>query len=138
MRRWLLFCALALLGATACAAYLSALATDQPRPLSYREAVERVLATNRLQYRTVEVVDGCAPSFAQCRTYSGRVRVRTDAAILEGRIDCRKRWSSCTLSLPDAALEAVALPDIVDPGAFSLEAAWARVRLWFRSFAPVR
>ena len=41
-------------------AYTHATADTRPRPANYRAAVMRVLDDQRVDYRAVEVVDGCA------------------------------------------------------------------------------
>src|SRR5690349_19364795 len=79
-------------------------ARTQPRPGSYRESVLRLLSTRNLEARDVEVIDSCAPTVERCQTYAGAVTVVAQSR-LSGRIDCRERWTGCTLTLPGAALD---------------------------------
>jgi hypothetical protein len=44
-------------------AYTIAIRSAEPRPDSYRAAVVRVLDVRRVDYRDVEVLDSCAPSY---------------------------------------------------------------------------
>jgi hypothetical protein len=101
------------------------------RPGNYREAVKLVLNQAGFSYRDVEVTDGCAPTYERCRTYAGRVQVLTQEATLAGRIECRRRWTNCMLSLPNTGVAPVELPNIVDPLPLSLEEAWASLQDWF-------
>src|SRR5689334_13683646 len=71
----------------------------QPRPDSYRAAVVRVLDIRRGDYREVEVLDSCAPSYQHCQTYAAIVRVLAATSIV-GQIECRERWTTCTLTIP--------------------------------------
>jgi hypothetical protein len=84
----------------------------QQRPGTYREAVIAVLEAYDLPYEDVRVVHGCAPSYQNCRTYRGEVTVigtRTHAGVIE----CRERWTNCTLTLPGAGVRAP-LADVVE------------------------
>ena len=52
---------------------------------------------------------------------------------LLGQIDCRERWITCTITIPQAGIRAVALDDTIDP----LTARWdtfsGQVQRWLRS-----
>jgi hypothetical protein len=102
-----------------------------PRPGSYREAVKLVLHQAGFSYRDVEVTDSCAPTYERCRTYAGSVRVLTQEAIFAGQIECRRRWTSCMLSIPDTSIISVGLPNIVDSLPLSLEEIWTYLQDWF-------
>src|SRR6476661_3655037 len=95
-------------------AYTNATADTRPRPATYRAAVMRVLNDQGIDYHDVKVVDGCAPSYQSCRTYAGSVRVLATTTLL-GQIDCRERWITCTITIPQAGIRAVALDDTIDP-----------------------
>ncbi|HMP42722.1 MAG TPA: hypothetical protein PKA05_20245 [Roseiflexaceae bacterium] len=84
----------------------------QQGPGTYREAVIAVLDAYDLPYEDVRVVHGCAPSYQNCRSYHGEVTIigtRTHT----GAIDCRERWTNCTLTLPGAGVRAP-LADVVE------------------------
>jgi len=97
-------------------AYTHATADTRPRPANYRAAVMRVLDDQRVD----------------CRTYAGSVRVLATTTLL-GQIDCRERWITCTITIPQAGIRAVALDDTIDP----LTARWdtfsGQVQRWLRS-----
>ncbi len=113
-------------------AYLSAAESSNARPKSYREAVERVLNAQRVDYRDIEVIDSCAPSYQFCHFYSGKVRI-VAVNIMSGQIDCRERWITCTITIPQAGIIGAALEDTLDP----LQARWddyyGQLLLWLRS-----
>jgi hypothetical protein len=120
-----------MVGTVACVGYFISTANVRPQPGSYREAVEHVLDKARISYRGVEVTDGCAPTYELCRTYAGSVRVLTERATFAGQIDCRRRWTICTLTIPAAGLHSVALPNVVDPLPRTLNEVWERIEDWF-------
>ena len=64
-----------IVGTAVCVGYFIDTANARLRPGSYREAVERVLDEQHIDYRDVEVIDGCAPSYQLCRFYAGKVRI---------------------------------------------------------------
>jgi hypothetical protein len=131
MRQWFLLVVLVgIVSVAAYSGYRRAVANARPRPDSYRAAVERRLDQAQFSYRKVEVTDGCAPTYQFCRTYAGQVRVLTETTALAGRIDCRRRWTSCTLTIPGANLHAVALPDVVDWLPLTLEDVWLYFQSW--------
>jgi hypothetical protein len=103
----------------------------QPRPGSYRESVLRLLSTRNLEARDVEVADSCAPTVEHCYTYAGAVTVVAQSR-LSGRIDCRERWTGCTLTLPGAALDREPLPDVIDPLAWRAQQLWYECLRWLR------
>ena len=74
-QRILMAVLIGVVGTLGCIAYMNAATNTSPRPANYRAAVMRVLDTQRVDYRDVEVVDGCAPSYQLCRVYSGKVRM---------------------------------------------------------------
>jgi hypothetical protein len=119
-----------MVGTVACIGYFITAANTSTRPDSYRAAVERRLDQATFSYRDVEVTDGCAPTYQLCRTYAGQVRVLTEAMTLNGRIDCRWRWTSCTLTIPGAGLDAVVLPNVVDWQPQTLEEVWLYLQNW--------
>ena len=96
----------------------------QPQPGSYRESVLRLLSARGLEARDVEVVDNCAPTVERCRTYAGSVTIHAGAR-LRGRIECRDRWTTCTLTAAEAGLDHEPLPDVIDP------LAWRAQQLWY-------
>jgi hypothetical protein len=114
-------------------AYINAMTNTSARPDSYRAAVERRLDQAQFSYRKVEVTDGCAPTYQFCRTYAGTVRVLTESTTLAGRIDCRRRWTDCTLTLPAAGLRGLALPDVVSQLPRTLDEVWERLQEWFHA-----
>jgi hypothetical protein len=46
--------------------YLAIAGTAKPRPDRYHAAVIQLLDQRQIDYRRVEVVDGCAPSYQFC------------------------------------------------------------------------
>jgi hypothetical protein len=121
-----------LLGAAAGIGYLVDGTPARPRPTSYREAIARVLDAQHIDYRDIEVIDGCAPSYQNCRSYSGTVRVLA-ATMMVGRIDCRERWITCTLTVPQAGISRVALDNTIDPLTTRWEDVSGQFLLWLRS-----
>ena len=101
-------------------AYMSAATNTSARPKSYRAAVMRVLDMQQVDYRDVQVADGCAPSYQLCRFYSGKVRIMATTS-MSGQIDCRERWITCTLTVQRAGIIGAPLDDTIDP----LAARWA-------------
>jgi hypothetical protein len=112
--------------------YVTATTSAGPRPANYRAAVMRVLDTQGVDYRDVEVIDGCAPSEQRCRSYAGTVRVR-NGMIMAGQIDCRERWITCTITVPQAGISGVALDDTIDPVMARWEDFCGQFLLWLRS-----
>jgi hypothetical protein len=134
MRHRLLMAVLiGVVGTLGCIAYVNSATNTSPRPANYRAAVIRVLDKQRVDYRDVEVVDGCAPSYQLCRTYAGSVRVLAATTLL-GRIDCRERWITCTLTIPQASIRSAALDDVVDPVAARWDAIYGQLMLHLREF----
>jgi hypothetical protein len=131
-QRMLMAVLIGMLGMLGCIASMSAATNTSARPNSYRAAVMRVLNDQGIDYHDVEIVDGCAPSYQSCRTYAGSVRVLATTTLL-GQIDCRERWITCTITVPQAGIRAVALDDTIDP----LTARWdefsGQVLRWFQS-----
>jgi NAD(P)-dependent dehydrogenase (short-subunit alcohol dehydrogenase family) len=82
----------------------------------------------RVDYRDVVVVDGCAPSYQFCRTYAGSVQVLT-ATTLHGQIDCRERWTTCTLTVLQLGINGAPLDDIIDPVLARWEALYGQLML---------
>jgi hypothetical protein len=91
-------------------AYTIAIPSTEPRPDNYRAAVVRVLNVRRVDYRDVEVLDSCAPSYQNCQTYAAMVRA-LDATTMIGQIECRERWTTCTLTIPQAGISGAILDD---------------------------
>jgi hypothetical protein len=114
-----------------CIAYTHVATTTSPRPGSYRAAVMRVLDDQRVDYHDVAVLDGCAPSYQLCRTYAGSVRVLATTTLL-GRIECRERWITCRLTIPQAGIQSAPLDDTIDPLAARWEALYGQLMLRFR------
>jgi hypothetical protein len=114
-----------------CIAYFALATNSQPRPGSYRAAVRRVLDAERVDYRDVVVTDGCAPSYQFCRTYAGSVQVLA-ATAMPGRIDCRERWTTCTLTVPQTGISGAPLDDVRDPFLARWEALYGRFMEWMR------
>jgi hypothetical protein len=112
--------------------YVAATTSTGPRPATYRAAVMRVLDTQGVDYRYVEVIDGCAPSEQRCRSYAGTVHVRT-GMIMAGQIDCRERWITCTVTIPEAGISGAALDDTIDPVMARWEDFCGQFLLWLRS-----
>src|SRR5215207_4376660 len=97
-----------------CITYINAATTTSPRPANYRAAVRRVLDTHSVDYHDVEVLDGCAPSYQLCRTYAGSVQVLA-TTMMHGRVDCRERWITCSLTVQQAGIMGVPLDDPINP-----------------------
>src|SRR5215212_6663433 len=95
-------------------AYAIAMTSATPRPDSYRAAVVRVLDVRRVDYRDIEVLDSCAPSYQSCQTYAAMVRALSATTIV-GQIECSERWTTCTLSIPQAGISGAILDDVRDP-----------------------
>ncbi len=112
-------------------AYTIAIPSAETRPDSYRAAVVRVLDVRRVDYRDVEVLDSCAPSFQNCQTYAATVRALA-ATTMIGQIECRERWTTCTLTIPQAGISGAILDDVRDPIAARWEALYGRLLLRFR------
>jgi hypothetical protein len=90
-----------------------------------------VLDAQRVDYRDVVVVDGCAPNYQFCRSYAGWVQVLA-ATTMPGRIDCRERWTTCTLTVPQAGISGARLDDVRDPFSARWEALYGRLMAWMR------
>jgi hypothetical protein len=118
-------------GTLGCVAYINVATNTSPRPANYRAAVMRILDERRVDYRDVEVVDGCAPSYQLCRTYAGSVRVLA-ATVMLGRIDCGERWITCTLTVPQAAISDTPLDDVLDPVVARWDAIYGQLMLRLR------
>jgi hypothetical protein len=131
-KRVLLTVLVMLVGAAAAIGYRIDGTPALPRPKSYREAIARVLDAQHIDYRDVEVIDGCAPSYQRCRSYAGTVRVR-NGTIMAGQISCRERWITCTLTVPQAGISGVALNDTIDPLTARWEDIYGQFLLWLRS-----
>jgi hypothetical protein len=131
-KRVLLTLLVVLVGATAGSGYVIDGTPAMPRPKSYRAAIARVLDAQHIDYRDVEVIDGCAPSEQRCRSYAGTVRVR-NVTIMAGQIDCRERWVTCTITIPQVGIRGVALDDTIDPLTTRWEDVSGQFLLWLRS-----
>jgi hypothetical protein len=132
MRQGMLMAVLIGVGATlGCIAYTNAMTNPSMRPANYRAAVMRVLDEQQVDYRDIEVVDGCAPSYQFCRTYAGSVRVLATTVML-GRIECRERWITCTITVQQARIKGVPLDDVIDPFAARWEAIYRQLMLRLR------
>lgn len=116
-----------------CSAYINTTTTTSPRPANYRAAVMRVLDAQGVDYRDVEVVDGCAPSYQLCRTYAGSVRVLA-ATAMPGRIECRERWISCTLTVQQVGIVGIPLDNTIDPLSERWDAIYGQLILRLRAF----
>jgi hypothetical protein len=114
-------------------AYMNTATNTSPRPANYRAAVMRVLDAQGVDYRDIEVVDSCAPSYQLCRTYAGSVRVLAATTLL-GRIDCRERWTTCTLTVQQAGIAGRPLDDTINPLAARWEALYGQLMLHLREF----
>jgi hypothetical protein len=90
-----------------------------------------LLDGRRVDYREVLVVDGCAPSYQFCHTYAGAVQVLA-ATRMPGQIDCRERWTACTLTVPQLGIKDAPLDDVVNPIQARLEELYGQLRLWIR------
>jgi hypothetical protein len=116
-----------------CIAYMNTATNTSPRPANYPAAVKRVLDTQGVDYHDVEVVDGCAPSYQLCQTYAGSVRVLGTTPML-GRIECRERWTTCTITVQQAGIMSAPLEDPINPLAARWEAFYGQLMLRLREF----
>lgn len=91
----------------------------------------RVLDQRRVDYRDVVVVDGCAPSYQFCRTYAGSVQVLA-ATTLHGQIDCRERWITCRLTVPQLGISDAPLDNSIDPFLARWEEIYGQWMIWMR------
>jgi hypothetical protein len=133
MRKRALLTVLVVIVATAAGiGYLIDGTPARPRPKSYRAAIERVLDAQHIDYGDIEVIDSCTPSKQRCRSYAGTVRVRI-GTIMAGQIDCRERWITCTLTVPQVGIRRVALDDTIDPLTAHWEDFYGQFLLWLRS-----
>jgi hypothetical protein len=94
-----------------------------PQLRSYAQAVALVLDAYGVDWRGIDVTHGCAPHYQNCRTYQGHVQIDADPP-LAGRIDCARRWTRCTLSVPDAGILRAPLRDVVYDDPLSTVAGW--------------
>ena len=133
-QRMLMAVLIGMLGMLGYIAYRSAATNTSARPKSYRAAVMRMLDTQRVEYRDVEVVDGCAPSYQLCRFYAGNVRIMA-ATTISGQIDCRERWITCSITIPQAGIRGAALDDTIDPLAARWGDLYGQLLLWLQSAA---
>ena len=134
MRHRIMLAALVgMVGTAAWIGYVIDTADARPRPRNYREAVERVLDDRRFDYRNVEVVDKCAPSYQLCRFYAGTVRIMATTTI-SGQIACRERWTTCTLTIPRAGISVAPLEDVRDPLFAHWEEIYGQFLAWLRSY----
>ena len=131
-QRVLLTVLVVLVGTAACIGYIIDAAPIRPRPKNYRAAVMRVLDTQRVDYRDVDVIDGCAPSYQLCRFYAGNVLIRATTT-MSGQIDCRERWITCSITIPQAGIRGAALDDTIDPLAARWGELYGQLLLWLRS-----
>ena len=131
-QRMLMAVLIGMLGMLGYIAYMSAATNTSARPKSYRAAVMRMLDTQRVEYRDVEVADGCAPSYQLCRFYAGKVRIIA-ATAMSGQIDCRERWITCSITIPQAGIRGAALDDTIDPLAARWGDLYGQLLLWLRS-----
>jgi hypothetical protein len=76
-KRVLLTVLVVMVGAAAGIGYLIDGTPARPQPKSYSAAIARILDAQHIDYRDIEVIDGCAPSEQRCRSYAGTVRVRS-------------------------------------------------------------
>jgi hypothetical protein len=113
--------------------YTNAATNTSPRPANYRAAVMRVLDERRIDYRDVEIVDGCMPSEQLCRTYGGSVRVLATTVMLD-QIECRERWITCTLTIQQAGIVGVPLDDLLNPLAARWDTIYGQLMLRLREF----
>jgi hypothetical protein len=126
-----------LLGALLALLFLLLTTPILPQPGSYLQSVQRLLRARNLKPRKVDVVDSCAPTVERCRTYSGVVTIDADTH-LSGQIDCRERWTSCSLTMPMAHLDHTPLPDVIDPLAWRWQLFLIRVRAWLSGLNPIQ
>ena len=54
---------------------------------------------------------------------------------MAGQIDCRERWITCTLTVPQVGIRGVALDDTIDPLTARWEDVSGQFLLWLRSAA---
>jgi len=134
MRQRMLMAALiGVMGTLAWIVYLNATANTGPRPANYRAAVMRVLDARGVDYTDIEVVDGCAPSYQNCRTYAGAVWVLAAPTLL-GQIKCRERWIACTLTVAQTGIRSAPLDDTIDPITARWEAFYGQFMLRLGEF----
>ena len=133
-QRLLLALLIGVVGMLAWIVSINAATNISPRPANYRAAVMRVLDAQRIDYRDVDVIDGCAPSYQQCRFYAGNVRIMA-ATRMSGQIDCRERWITCSITIPQAGIRGAALDDTIDPLAARWGDLYGQLLLWLRSAA---
>ena len=119
-QRVLMAVLIGVVGTLGCIAYTNAATNNSPRPANYRAAVMRVLDMQQVEYRDVRVADGCAPSYQLWRFYTGKVHIMATTS-MSGQIDCRERWITCSITIPQAGIRSAALDDTIDP----LAARWA-------------
>jgi hypothetical protein len=131
-QRMLMAVLIGMIGMLGCIAYMSAATSTSERPKSYRAAVMRVLETQRVEYRDVEVADGCAPSYQLCRFYAGKVRI-IGVSTMSGQIECRERWNTCSITIPQAGIRDAALDDTIDPLAARWGDLYGQFLGWLRS-----
>lgn len=122
---------LALIGGIGWGGFALMRATAMSRPTTYRAAVMWVLNDRGIGYRDVIVTDGCAPSYQQCYTYAGAVRVLAEVEHA-GQITCRERWTSCTLSVPGLSITGAPLADIRDPLVWRWQQLYHQATRWVR------
>jgi hypothetical protein len=116
-----------------CIAYINAATSTSPRPANYHAAAKRVLDAQGVDYYDVEVLDGCAPSYQLCQTYAGSVRVLATTSML-GRIECRERWTTCTITVQRAGIMSALLDDPINPLAARWEAFYGQFMLRLREY----
>ena len=131
-QRVLMAVLIGVVGTLGCIAYINAATNNSPRPANYRAAAMRVLDMQQVEYRDVQVADGCAPSYQLCRFYSGKVRIMATTS-MSGQIDCRERWITCTLTVPQVGSRRVALDDTIDPLTARWEDVYGQFLLWLRA-----
>ncbi len=130
-QRTLIAVLIGIIGAFGYIAYLTMATDTSTRPINYRAAVIRVLDAQRIDYRDVEVIDGCAPSYQNCRTYAGTVRLLA-TSVMPGQIACRERWTTCTITVQQAGILGVPLDDPINPFMARWEAFYGWLELRFR------
>ena len=130
-RRMLIVALISVLGLSGCIAYFVAAISARPQSTSYRAAVMDVLDQHGVDYDDVVVMDGCAPSYQFCRTYASSVLVLS-ATTLYGQIDCRERWITCRLTIPELAISNIPLANIVNPMLARWEAIYGQWMVWMR------
>lgn len=138
MRRWLLLALVVVFcGAILYVGYSIVNTDSSSRPASYRIVVIRVLDQRRIAYREVVVINGCAPTYEQCRTYAGVVQVLGKDE-LQGQIICRQRWTDCALTIADVGIVSAPLEDIPDPESWRWDVVWMRLERWFQELTRKR